>query len=597
MNKLRSGCAAALLLLLAACAQHSPTATPQNSSSLYARATSETTVEVNLPSDLQWNGQPYPESYKIDPGLGISSVDLSRASSGVVTLTTAPQTDETYTLTVYPEPETVDSGPIGNLLTTTFKGGGQDDGDYSPIIPETTEVLSSGDRASVTSYTGSSLRLASGSSLAGRVRVGDVLVSEPIPGVAPYGFLRKVTAVSGTTLSLTEAALEEAVEQGELVEAFTLSTSDIVSSTPGNNVLIEEGTLSAQGIDLINVSFVNEVVCETNGDKITLNGSLKASLSPFIDAKIRLFKGSYFEARVDVEESANVKLSGKCGKEFKKEKLLEEIKFKTFVFTIGPVPVVVTPTVKLYIGAKGELSVEVEFEATQEFSGSYGVKYDRGWQVVNVTDHGYDYTPPSIKGEVKARGYVGAKAGLMFYGTAFVYTYPQAYVEAKAEVSIGSSSLGSPAAAMTVLAPSEEVSLTSLAEYSFCIYAGIDINVGAELDFFNKTKSYETKRLNIVKKELYCAKSKGPDPKPKPPAPTSSDLTCIDAGSQVDCTISYTASPITTTSWSAVGGTLYYGTPTAAYFGCGSGGYISVQATVTYDGGRTSTISTGTRCM
>ncbi len=613
--KLTVKCAAlSLLFVLAACSQRPPDAL----SHLYlydleATATSETTVVLNLPQDVLWSGRPYPETYVFEPHLSVVSVDTSESNRGVVTVTTSAQSDDTYTVTL-PNAEVTDGEPLRGPISTTFQGGGQSEDDYSPVIPDSTKVVTS--QQDVTSYSESSLQLAANSSLAANLKVGDVIVSAPIPGVAPYGFLRKVTAIvpqsGGTTLALEEASLEEAVEQGELAEEFTLSTADIVSSTEGNNVFVED-TLSTQGLG-INLNILNEILCDSDGnlsttdDQITLNGSIQADLKPFVDLRIRWFSLRHFEAGMGVDESANITLSGKCGKEIKKEKLLEKIDFKTFVFAIGPVPVVVTPSIEIYIGAKGEVSIKVNYEVRQEFEARYGTRWDRsgGWSRINEVNSTFEHTPPSIEGKAKVRGYVGAKAGLRFYGAAFVYVYPQAYAEAEATLSLGSSSVA-PSLTTVSLTPLATPSTSSSATYSYCIYAGLDLGFGAKVSVFKKNLGeWNSKRLDLIKKEIVCGESDAapiPDPPPQPEPPTPPDppapqpappsLTCLSEGSYVSCYIDYTGSQLTTV-WSVSGGTLYYGGSEEAYIGCSSN-YVSVNAKVTY-GSDTTTLYGGASC-
>ena len=65
------------------------------------------------------------------------------------------------------------------------------------IIPDTTKVLSDTSRTSLQSYdpaTGE-LRFGPQADFA-TLKAGDVLVTQPLPPLAPYGFLRKVVSVS-----------------------------------------------------------------------------------------------------------------------------------------------------------------------------------------------------------------------------------------------------------------------------------------------------------------------------------------------------------------------------------------------------------------
>ena len=489
---------AALLLVLTACSQNPPEAVVGQSDVpkiISARATSASTVLLIF-SEAMTDSVKEVANYSLDPSLTVNSVNVDDRDRRLVTLTTVGQSDDTYTVTVR-NIETLDGTPIApSGLSAQFQGGGTDDGDYSPIIPETTAVISASQKDEVLRVSENVMRLAADSSLGKDLSIGDVIVSGPIAGVAPYGVLRKVKSVasvgSDTLVVLEEAALEEAVEQGELVENFTLSTDDIVSSTEGNNVFIVENEgISTQSLkDLINIRMDNEVLCDGDGDEntthdqITVNGGITAGLEPFIDAKIKGFSLKSFEAGIEVKETAEIKISGECAREFEKEKLIETINFKTFVFTIGPVPVVVTPSIEIFIGYDGKLSFKASYEIKQEFNARYGLRWDKKskWNIINEKNSLLpDWGTPEFGGSAYIKGYVGAKGGLKFYGgLAFVYVYPKVFAEANA-----SFKLPNPV-------------------YEFCLHGGLDVDAGAAVRVFKKTLGEWDTDLYDIRKEIVC---------------------------------------------------------------------------------------------
>ena len=484
--------AALLLLVLSACAQNTSENLEAQADApriLFARATSDSTVLISF-SDQMSKSAASEGNYSFTPALNVSSIKINDDDSRLVTLTTSKQTGDTYTVVVK-NVETLAGDSVGPAgLSARFKGGGSGGG-YSPIIPETTKVLDSSD---VVKYSKNLMQLSDDNSL----EVGDIVVSGPIEGKAPYGFLhkvRRVTSVGKNTLVLLEeGSLEEAVEQGELEESFALTTDDIVSSTEGNNVFIvedEDDELKTQRlINLINIRIDNEVLCDSDGNRDTTDdqtiiyGRISASLEPFTNVRIRRFSLRSFEAGIEVDTAADIKVSGECDKDFEEEKLIETINFRTFVLKIGPVPVVVAPSIEIYIGYDGELSFETNFEIKQEFNARYGTRWDNGsgWSGISeVTSSEFDWGTPEFEGSINFKSYVGAKSGLKFYGgLAFTYVDPKVFAEASAE-----STLPDPG-------------------YSYCLYGGLDVDAGARVRILRRTLGEWDTDLYETRKEIEC---------------------------------------------------------------------------------------------
>jgi hypothetical protein len=112
----------------------------------------------------------------------------------------------------------------------------------------------------------------------------------------------------------------------------------------------------------------NEVVLNLGeGDvkaEVRLNGefSFNAGWGVHLNIKPRLDVPPVcvksFEAKIGLEERLNVKLSGEANAKLTKEIKVASYYFKLLVFFIGPVPVVVTSKVEVFVGASGEVKLK-----------------------------------------------------------------------------------------------------------------------------------------------------------------------------------------------------------------------------------------------
>ncbi|MFN8510473.1 MAG: hypothetical protein U0Z75_07965 [Deinococcaceae bacterium] len=323
---------------------------------------------------------------------------------------------------------------------------------------------------------------------------GDVLVSEPTR-LAPYGLLRKVGSVRavGRTLEVetVEASLEDAVQNGDLLQTEELDLQDIEEQSPdidGVTTVINPenrgliGPQSTKTIGTLELKMKEVVLCEGDGGKkITLNGSFKADFKVFANAKIRWAKIKHFDAGIEMNEYAEIRLSGECAKNlFNKEKELKRIKLRTRTYWLGPVPVVVTPEMVITAGASGQVSAKVDFQATHDFHARYGVAWNRGegWDWINERSQAFGYKSPQFSVSLNARAYVGAKAGLRFYGVGYVYVYPKVFADFDAQVKFPQG------------------------QYNWKLEAGFSVGLGAKASVFGYTLGEINKDLVEWKKVL-----------------------------------------------------------------------------------------------
>jgi hypothetical protein len=358
-------------------------------------------------------------------------------------------------------------------------GGGGGTVDDQPILGDqvvlapTTKIVSADQFAALEDVQndGSTLVFPNSAGIADTFAVGNT-VSIEASKEAPKGALLKVTAVRevGDKLyaDVEQGALEEAVQDGDLIERAALDPVNIVEET-SDLAGIETARRSTRSPLSVGGTFTDVELCkDALGNKILLNGQYHADFDMWLRIKIRRLRLEKFEAGYEANENTNINVSGECHDlSFQKEWVLKTYTFKEFKFKIGPVGVYVTPKIFLILGAKGKITAKAVFEAKHDFHVLRGVQYFRGqgWSKLRETENDLTGDVTTLEGDAVARGYVGAKVGFEFWGgigriklaSGNVYLYPKVFAEIEASVNI----------------PAQI--------YQWCLYGGVNASLSGQL--------------------------------------------------------------------------------------------------------------------
>ena len=334
-------------------------------------------------------------------------------------------------------------------------GGNQQSGPEVPdpgevVILDVTEVVNETTRGKLTAFDGSTLRFSETTPQLERLARGSVLVSEPSEA-APFGYLRRVEAVrseDGELILETEhAGLDDAIAQGSLSATLPLTPDDLVSS----QVLLENltlqtrpGGLSPQAGDLDFELKFNKVLLdidgdeETKNDQMTLSGKVGLDLFAKVDVDIGWFADAEkVETVFGVTQKAELSFKGFSALKLEKEVKVAELDFGTKTFFVGPVPVVMTPSLELVIGVDGDLRATTTLTVSETATLQAGARWtdDKGWENISKADIDFDFKPPSIDGVgTKLEAFAGPKAKLKFYGVLGPHAFIKAF--AKTDVKI-----------------------------------------------------------------------------------------------------------------------------------------------------------------
>lgn len=296
-------------------------------------------------------------------------------------------------------------------------GGGNDD---EVLIPPTTEVLDDEARGALVEVdAGGTLTFDATAGVADGLEVDDVVVAQPA-AAAPEGLLRRVTAVrtegGQVIVETTGAELIEAVHEGTLSVSVPLDASDLKRS------------MSLQsGVEVQDLSHTIDTDFGTGG---LLQASGTVAIDPILDLDIGIrcddeilgvcaeIPDLEVRVRVGLNETADVTLEGSEDLDFDEELPIAAHAFTPLTFSIGPVPVVLTPRLEIYLTASGSLSAQLSFRTEQDLTlaGGFAFDSDTGFEDISETTTSFEPGAVDFAGEAEAFAAVGGRYQLHLYG-------------------------------------------------------------------------------------------------------------------------------------------------------------------------------------
>ena len=376
----------------------------------------------------------------------------------------------------------------------------------------------------------------------------DVMMSG-VTDTTPYGLLRKVTNVTidgpQVTVETTEATLEDAIEEGEIIINERLTQGNIVSFAPLiEGVTLRQGTIPGPVGAPVCLD-LNKVFYDYNGFQIGLNGEA------CLDADVNLSFGWGWGSRwgipwpvlknlifsIGISESIALELYANYTYFFDNKVPLGPPIYFAPITVPGPIPIVFVPVLTLYVGIEGSLSAGITTGVTLNAGLTAGLSYSNGdWSPIRDTTSSYDIKLPTLSIGAQAKAYVEPQFDLLVYGMAGPYARMQGYF------SLEMDPLGDP---------------------WLSLYGGLEAGAGVTVKVLGKTLAdYELPKLLDYRKLLAQL------PGNKRPTITSLTANAGVVGTGRTSTVTVVASdpesdPLTC-SWSTSGGTL------SSTTGCGS---------------------------
>lgn len=284
------------------------------------------------------------------------------------------------------------------------------------------------------------------------VKPGDIIVSD-VNAASPNGFIKKVTAVteagSVKTIAAEPVSITEAVVNGSAAAEGVLNPAGdnnlltgatynplngrVETITPDPGVTVY-GT--RQPVNAIPECKSKKWYVEFNNVNIqnagTINGCVGMDLKFILNMKIKAFelKSAEFSVNPSITTKLSTNLNGATFDISRAQITLTTFNLQPITFTIGFVPVVIIPRIKLVLGVDGKVTASLTSSIQYAASAKAGISYaNKKWTPIKEKSSTYNIVPPTFSGNVNAMVYTGPEVTFLFYGVAgpganlYVYTH------------------------------------------------------------------------------------------------------------------------------------------------------------------------------
>jgi chitodextrinase len=300
----------------------------------------------------------------------------------------------------------------------------------APIIHDDVVVLSDATMAAFLGAEGAVYKFGNAASQIGSIRAGQVIVS----GLGS-GFARRVTNVVALTggaylVDTRPASLAEIVADGVVMGGKASSTQAVQTSKLGQGVKIARKSAQADGATTsleVDLDF-------DDGSHIV--GTVDITWNPEVAFDFGLLDGLR-EAKLIINPTVKPKLTVSYnGIDIEKEKLFDlgVFKLSPIYIQVGPVPVIIVPTVKGYAKFEATGGVKVELITSYALQGSYGAHYVKGvgWDGLNSNVLSGSFSPAGAL-NAEAQVGVGTYAAFAIYDVLGPFIQVGPYLHASGE--------------------------------------------------------------------------------------------------------------------------------------------------------------------
>lgn len=237
------------------------------------------------------------------------------------------------------------------------------------------------------------------------LHTGEVLALG-VGNATPDGMLARITHVThagGATIASTvPATLPEVLPAGDVDLNLNAIPSASVRSQP------RAGT-----------PFSRAITC-SNGARIEAGGSasLSANVNLHVGWKFPFRVTARFEGVVQASSELKASVSGEASCTLASTPLLAQpIRLGAYTFTIGPVPVVLIPTVQFYLSASGQVQAGVSTSIVSSLKANAGVEFDGGsFKPFGGLTPSFTFTPPALMASGTAQAAISPTLNVLIDG-------------------------------------------------------------------------------------------------------------------------------------------------------------------------------------
>lgn len=325
--------------------------------------------------------------------------------------------------------------------------------DYRDAVPSTTAVVTQSEAAGLAvSPRGTTVTLPASSGAAASLQLGDVLAIGVTPAT-PFGLLRKVTSVaqegSVVVATTTQGTLAEAFRSASFSYREQLAPRSFRARAlrPGVRLIRpprrQRRLQAASGTgapadpcaanDVTFVQLISVPIVTDSAGTLTATGSIQVCPALQFSWQIGGFPPELqsLSATASIGGDLHVNLTGRYDQSFSQEVPILTLESEDpITVLIGPVPLVITPTLTFFVGASGNVTVGFSAGVTQTASVTAGIDYSNGQaSPVFNTASGFGTDPPGIDGGFSAKGFAGVTIDLEIDGVLSPELSPDAFLQ------------------------------------------------------------------------------------------------------------------------------------------------------------------------
>lgn len=262
---------------------------------------------------------------------------------------------------------------------------------YATLVPKTTSVVPTLDTASLTGEPSGPRVLRLAGAAARSAKVGETLASGST-AAAPDGYLVKVVKIvqkssGATVLDVENTTLPQALPSGEIAAEDTLEPPAGAASPNGGGALGLTLGLAHGGSRSAHVAgfslHATNLTCTTSAGVHINSPTVSFTPSIALHAHWGFFKldSASFAATVaaSLAMGANAEAGASCETNDPGIGLLAHpISLPDIDVQVGPIPVVITPRLQVYLSGKASITAKVSVSIEQSASATVGVSYEHG---------------------------------------------------------------------------------------------------------------------------------------------------------------------------------------------------------------------------
>jgi len=273
------------------------------------------------------------------------------------------------------------------------------------------------------------------------IEEGDILVSG-ITDLIPSGFLKKVTNVqdNGTTITVSteNAALDEALQQGDLDASYTFEPSNIMSSFHVDGVeLISNSREDLFSLTINMIFYDADGNTNTTDDQITMVGTLEFTAEMLMNLSVSNWQLNQFDIQLVNTFERDLTFNNTIEYNFQDEVTIAAYNFPVIYFSIGIFPVTIQPTIEVSAYVDASLQAGVSFGVTATETMSTGAQYLNGnWSPISTYSKTLEYNGPTGYGSIEAQAGLKPQLQTLLYGIAGPYIVLDAYGKFDCELEV-----------------------------------------------------------------------------------------------------------------------------------------------------------------